>query len=96
MSATRGVRAGALRSVVLATPYECGPTIAGPGCGGRIVPPDHCHLCHLPGATTLDHLMPVVLGGLTIATNLRAAHWSCNSQRGARIRGARAALVGVW
>ena len=95
MSATRGVHAGSMRTMLLASAYLCGPTIAGPGCGGLGLP-GHCHLCHLPGATTLDHLLPVVLGGTTTADNLRPAHWSCNSGRGARMRVAPARVVVPW
>lgn len=43
-----------------------------------------CHLCGKPGATTIDHIVPVVHGGDNSLDNLRPAHLSCNSSRGAR------------
>jgi 5-methylcytosine-specific restriction endonuclease McrA len=47
--------------------------------GGR------CHICHneVPlRFLTLDHLIPVALGGPTVAPNLAVAHRSCNSRMG--------------
>lgn len=44
---------------------------------------DTCHLCGKPGATTIDHIIPVCLGGDNSLENLRPAHRSCNSSRGA-------------
>jgi len=44
-----------------------------------------CHLCGQPGATTVDHLRPYVLGGRDDLDNLAAAHVSCNSAKGARV-----------
>jgi 5-methylcytosine-specific restriction endonuclease McrA len=44
-----------------------------------------CHLCHLPGATTVDHLVPAALGGGDDLANLAAAHVPCNSAKGARL-----------
>lgn len=42
-----------------------------------------CHLCRQPGATTADHLLPRSKGGSDdVETNLRPAHYSCNSARG--------------
>ena len=43
-----------------------------------------CWLCGSAGADTLDHVVPVARGGLTVAENLRPAHRTCNSSRGAR------------
>lgn len=45
---------------------------------------DRCHLCGLIGATTADHLQPRSKGGPDTLENLRPAHSSCNSSRGAR------------
>jgi 5-methylcytosine-specific restriction endonuclease McrA len=53
-----------------------------------------CHLCgepvdmalprsHRMGAT-VDHVLPISLGGLDCATNVKLAHKSCNSRRGNR------------
>lgn len=42
-----------------------------------------CHLCGMPGADTLDHLLPRSLGGTDDLENLAPAHKSCNSSRGA-------------
>jgi 5-methylcytosine-specific restriction endonuclease McrA len=41
-----------------------------------------CWLCDLPGANTVDHVMPRSLGGTNDEWNLRAAHRSCNSKKG--------------
>jgi 5-methylcytosine-specific restriction endonuclease McrA len=35
-------------------------------------------------AATLDHIIPVSLGGSHTRANVRCAHYSCNSRRGAR------------
>ena len=43
-----------------------------------------CHLCGLPGATTVDHLWPAHLGGTDDLSNLAASHLGCNSRKGAR------------
>lgn len=56
-----------------------------------------CHLCALPvglGEYTLDHVVPLALGGPDIAENLRPAHRSCNSSKGARALDTRASLEG--
>ncbi len=42
-----------------------------------------CHLCGRPGADTSDHLIPRSRGGDDSLGNLRPAHKSCNSRRGA-------------
>lgn len=53
-----------------------------------------CHICGelvdmaLPRTNrmgpTIDHVVPISLGGVDCATNVRLAHWSCNSLRGNR------------
>ena len=95
MSVTRGVGDVRLRALILGLAYHCGPTMAGPGCG-VLVAPGHCHLCHGPGATSIDHLLPVVRGGTSAPDNLRPAHHTCNSARGARMRPPAAAVVLPW
>jgi 5-methylcytosine-specific restriction endonuclease McrA len=43
-----------------------------------------CHLCHKKinkGEESIDHLIPVCLGGSNEAINLRQAHKHCNSKR---------------
>lgn len=42
-----------------------------------------CHLCGMPGADTIDHLIPRSRGGDNSLDNLRPAHKRCNSSRGA-------------
>lgn len=42
-----------------------------------------CHLCGRLGATTADHVVPRRDGGSDDLLNLRPAHLSCNSARGA-------------
>ncbi|MCR4339218.1 MAG: HNH endonuclease [Gemmatimonadaceae bacterium] len=48
-----------------------------------------CWICERPGTVkdplTADHLVPVVRGGRSHRTQLRAAHRSCNARRGAAI-----------
>jgi len=46
-----------------------------------------------PRALVLDHLLPVSVGGEHTRANLRAAHFSCNSRRGA-VGSAQLRLVG--
>jgi len=47
----------------------------------------HCWLCHEPftpdDPATADHIIPRSQGGTDAMDNLRAAHLSCNSRRGA-------------
>lgn len=42
-----------------------------------------CHLCGMPGANSIDHLVPRAAGGTDDLDNLRPAHSRCNSSRGA-------------
>jgi 5-methylcytosine-specific restriction endonuclease McrA len=42
-----------------------------------------CHLCGMPGADTIDHIVPRALGGTDDIDNLVPAHKRCNSSRGA-------------
>ena len=44
---------------------------------------DTCWLCHQPGAATIDHVIFRSVGGGDDLDNLRPAHRSCNSARGA-------------
>ena len=47
-----------------------------------------CWLCGRPGADTVDHLVPLALGGDPYdPLNMRAAHRSCNSRRGVGLPG---------
>lgn len=43
-----------------------------------------CWLCGRAGANSVDHVVPRERGGTDDLGNLRAAHLSCNSRRGAR------------
>jgi len=45
---------------------------------------DLCHLCGLPGAESVDHLVPRSKGGTNDRRNLAPAHISCNARRGDR------------
>lgn len=51
----------------------------------RVLTRDHgiCWLCGQPGADTIDHIVPLSQHGADTDNNLRAAHRSCNSARGA-------------
>lgn len=44
-----------------------------------------CHICGRPGADSADHLIPRSQGGPDTLANLRPAHRSCNSRRGAGV-----------
>lgn len=56
---------------------------------------DRCHLCddHVfpwetgPNEPTIDHLLPVSLGGLHTLSNVRLAHRHCNTVRGNKLLG---------
>ena len=37
-----------------------------------------CHLCGIPGADSLDHVIPLSRGGTNEMSNLRPAHLACN------------------
>jgi 5-methylcytosine-specific restriction endonuclease McrA len=41
-----------------------------------------CWLCGRTGADSADHIVRVRDGGSDDLANLRAAHWSCNRERG--------------
>ncbi len=49
------------------------------------------HLCHICGEwvsvhdATLDHLVPLARGGSHTRDNIKLAHMTCNSQKGARL-----------
>ena len=56
-----------------------------------------CHLCGQkcePSEITLDHVVPLSLGGSHDESNLRVAHLSCNTSKGNRSRGEQLMLVG--
>lgn len=64
-----------------------------------------CHICGLlvhkgkfdnfnPKSKTLDHVIPVSLGGLHDVSNLRLAHFSCNSSKGNRGGNEQLMLIG--
>jgi len=47
-----------------------------------------CGICGLfveQEVVTLDHIIPLSLGGSHIATNLQIAHRSCNSSKGIKL-----------
>lgn len=55
-----------------------------------------CHLCgkavdlstiNQPTSATMDHLVPLALGGWHDLSNLRPAHHMCNSMKGAQFTG---------
>jgi len=52
--------------------------------GGTIENPPPCHRCGRP-AESVDHIIPVALGGTDELDNLRPACVSCNSRDGARL-----------
>ena len=43
-----------------------------------------CHICEKPYADAIDHVVPVAKGGSDHPDNLRPAHTTCNSKKGAR------------
>jgi len=44
-----------------------------------------CYLCGLPGANSVDHVIPHAAGGPSTMENLKAAHMACNAKKRARI-----------
>jgi 5-methylcytosine-specific restriction endonuclease McrA len=40
-----------------------------------------CHICRRPGADTIDHLVPLSVGGRSTLENMRPAHRGCNSRK---------------
>ncbi len=55
-----------------------------------------CGICGLPGADTVDHIIPRARGGDHTPANLRAAHRACNSRRGAARQGLPHAAPSRW
>jgi hypothetical protein len=56
-----------------------------------------CHLCGRKVAKdefALDHLIPIALGGGTVAANLRVAHVSCNSRKWIKPMGEQLMVIG--
>jgi 5-methylcytosine-specific restriction endonuclease McrA len=63
-----------------------------------------CHLCckrvdmklsgSLPNGPTIDHLVPISLGGLDVPANVALAHRSCNIAKGSNAKGEQLRLVG--
>jgi 5-methylcytosine-specific restriction endonuclease McrA len=48
---------------------------------------DRCWLCGQPGATSVDHVVPMSKGGAWFdVANMRPAHLACNQSRGNRVR----------
>ena len=45
-----------------------------------------CMICGQSGADSVDHIVPRVMGGSHADSNLRAAHFRCNSRRGAQMK----------
>ena len=46
-----------------------------------------CHFCGQPGATEVDHLVPIAQGGARLdPANLAAAHAGCNARAGGAVR----------
>ena len=49
---------------------------------------DTCHICHRPGADTVDHLIPIAAGGdVHDLDNLAPAHRACNSRKNTKPAG---------
>ena len=49
---------------------------------------DTCHICHHPGADTVDHLTPLAAGGDALdPDNLAPAHRICNSRKNTKQAG---------
>lgn len=49
---------------------------------------DTCHICGLPGADAIDHVIPLAHGGTNDRTNLKPAHHN-TGQRCNRVKGDR-------
>jgi 5-methylcytosine-specific restriction endonuclease McrA len=59
-------------------------------CGGRVDPEvDRRH----PDGATIDHLVPISLGGDDEPANVATAHWKCNRDKGTRAVGEQLALL---
>ena len=62
-----------------------------------------CHLCRKPvrqdvsrlhdEGATIDHIIPISLGGEDEPANVATAHWKCNRDKGARAVGEQLALI---
>lgn len=63
-------------------------------CGlcGKRVPMDHKHPD--PLSATIDHVIPISLGGDDTRANVQLAHFRCNNAKGARRAGEQLALIG--
>lgn len=50
----------------------------------------HCALCNQPYAPgdrrSLDHIVPLSLGGADTRSNVQSAHFSCNTRKGNRVK----------
>lgn len=56
-----------------------------------------CHICSKPvnrsakcphpRAATIDHVVPIALGGAHVKSNVKCAHFICNSKKGAKVIG---------
>jgi len=44
-----------------------------------------CKQCGIRAFLTVDHVIPVILGGLTVISNLQTLCRSCNSRKGAKV-----------
>lgn len=85
---------GACCPICLRAPSGWQPAPPATGKLRRIAERDQwtCHLCQRPVpdyvqgplCPTLDHLIPVSLGGSDALANLALAHWWCNNRRGNR------------
>lgn len=47
-----------------------------------------------PWCATLDHIVPLALGGDHTYENVQLAHWRCNNEKGHRLAGDQLALLG--
>lgn len=60
-------------------------------CGGRV--PKSKRYPH-PKSASLDHIVPVSLGGTHTLANVQLAHWECNRLKGVRAMNEQLRLVG--